>query len=106
MQFLRQLFPPFALASLLIGIQIAGCVGAPVQEMFDARQAIRAARQAGAEQHAPAELAEAQRYLDLAKGNLQHGEYRDARDNAEQARARALEARRLAEEATGKQQPP
>ena len=100
MQLLRQLFPPFVLAWFLVGVQIAGCVGAPVQEMSDARQAIRAARQAGAEQHAPAELAEAQRYLDQAKGNLQHGEYRTARDQAEQARARALEARRLAEEAT------
>ena len=94
------MLPRFALAWLLIGLQMAGCVGAPVQEMSNARQAIRAARQAGAEQHAPAVLAEAQQLLDQANGNLQHGEYRAARDQAEQARAKALEARRLAEEAS------
>ncbi|HSD52611.1 MAG TPA: DUF4398 domain-containing protein [Burkholderiales bacterium] len=100
MQLLRQLFPPFALALLLTGVQIAGCVGAPVQEMSDARQAVRAAVRAGAEQHAPAELAEAQRFLDQAKGHLQHGKYREAREEAVQARDKALEARRIAEEAT------
>jgi hypothetical protein len=94
------MLPRFGLAWFLVGVHLSGCVGAPVQEMSNARQAIRAARQAGAEQHAPAILAEAQQLLDQAKGNLQHGEYRAARDQAEQARAKALEARRLAEEAT------
>jgi hypothetical protein len=69
--------------------------------MSDARQAVRAAVRAGAEQHASAELAEAQRFLDQAKGHLQHGKYREAREEAVQARDKALEARRIAEEATG-----
>ena len=100
MQFLRKTLPRFALAWLLVGVHLSGCIGAPVQEMSNARQAIRAAQKAGAEQHAPAVLAEAQKLLDQAKGNLQHGQYRAAREEAEQARAKALEARRLAEEAT------
>jgi hypothetical protein len=100
MQLLRQLIPPFALAWVLIGFNLAGCAGAPVQEMSNARQAVRAAQRAGADEHAPAILAEAQKLLDQASGNLSRGEYRAARDQAEQARAKALEARRLAEEAT------
>ena len=99
MQFLRKTLPRFALAWLLVGVHLSGCIGAPVQEMSNARQAIRAAQKAGAEQHAPAVLAEAQKLLDQAKGNLQHGQYRAAREAAEQARAEALEARRLAEDA-------
>ena len=36
MQLLRQLIPPFALAWVLIGFNLAGCAGAPVQEMSNA----------------------------------------------------------------------
>jgi len=99
MQLLRQLFPPLALAWLLVGVHLSGCVGAPVQEMSNARQAVRAAQRAGADQHAPEILLEAQKLLAQASSNLSRGEYRAARDQAEQARAKALEARRLAEEA-------
>ena len=56
---------------------IAGCVGAPVQEMSNARQAIRAAERAGAEEHAPDTLAKPGASSSSAKFNLQHGEYRD-----------------------------
>jgi uncharacterized iron-regulated membrane protein len=94
------MLPRFALAWLLVGLHLSGCAGAPVQEMSNARQAVRAAQRAGAEQHAPELLAEAQKLLEQASGNLSHREYRAARDQAEQARAKALEARRLAEEAT------
>ena len=44
MQFLRKTLPRFALAWLLVGVHLSGCIGAPVQEMSNARQAIRAAR--------------------------------------------------------------
>jgi uncharacterized iron-regulated membrane protein len=94
------MLPRFALAWLFVGIALSGCAGAPVQEMSNARQAVRAAERAGAQQHAPAVLAEAQRLLAQATENLSQGEYRAARDQAEAARAKALEARRLAEEAT------
>lgn len=87
-----------AIALLTAGIA-AGCAGAPVQEMSDARQALRAAETAGAEEHAPELLAEAERLLASARSNLYKGEYRAARDEAEQARDKAMEARRVAEQA-------
>ena len=91
---------PSLVVALLCGLLAAGCAGAPAQQMSDARQAIRAAEQAGAGQHAPELLAEAQQLVERARINLQKGEYRQARDDAEQSRAKAIEARRVAEAAT------
>lgn len=85
------------LAVLLFAAAIAGCAGAPVQEMSNARQAVRAAERAGAVTHAPDTLNEARRLLKNAEYNLRHGDYRTARDDAEQARDKAVEARRVAE---------
>ena len=82
---------------------IAGCAGAPVQEMSNARQAVRAAEKAGAAQAAPELLSEARVALRAAESHLRQGEYRTARDEAEQARAKAVEARRVAE---SEHQPP
>ena len=49
-------------------ILISGCVTAPpIQEMSDARQAIAAAKEAGAEQHAAATLSQAELMLDTAE---------------------------------------
>jgi hypothetical protein len=86
--------------ALLCGLLAAGCAGAPAQQMSDARQAIRAAEQAGAGKHAPALLGEAQQLVERARVNLETGEYRQARDDAGLARATAMEARRLSEAAT------
>jgi hypothetical protein len=91
---------PSLVVALLCGLLAAGCAGAPAQQMSDARQAIRAAEQAGAGQHAPALLAEAQQLVERARLNLEKGEYRQARDDADLARAKAMEARRLSEAAT------
>ena len=68
--------------------------------MSNARQAVRAAERAGAVTYAPAELEEARRLLTEAKANLNRGDYRAARDGAEQSREKAVAARRLAETAT------
>jgi hypothetical protein len=87
------------LAAFLILPLLAGCAGMPLQEMSDARQAIRAAERAGAQQHAPELLDEARGLVKAASGNLNQGEYRDARDQAELAREKATEARRIAEAA-------
>ena len=93
----------FAAWLLLVLCAIAGigCAGAPVQEMSNARQAVRAAEKAGAVALAPELLAEARQALRNAESHLRQGEYRTARDEAELARAKAVEARRVAE-ATGK----
>jgi hypothetical protein len=95
----RSILSPL-LVALLCGLLAAGCAGAPAQQMSDARQAIRAAEQAGAGQHAPELLAEAQQLVDRARVNLEKGEYRQARDDAELARTKAIEARRRSEMAT------
>jgi Domain of unknown function (DUF4398) len=87
------------LAALLAGATFAGCAGAPLQEMSDARQAVRAAERAGAAQHAPEPLAEARQLVERARLGMQKGEYKEAREDAEKAREKAVEARRLAEAA-------
>jgi Domain of unknown function (DUF4398) len=85
--------------ALLGAAPLAGCVGAPVQEMSNARQAVRAAQQAGGAKYAPEAMAEAERLLKNAKTNQSNGEYRVAREEAEQARDKAMVALREAEAA-------
>jgi hypothetical protein len=77
---------------LIVALGLTACAGAPVQEMSNARQAIRAAREAGAAKTAPQKLNEAQALLDRAENNLQRREYREARRDAVAARDRASEA--------------
>lgn len=99
MQFPRRSFLTLLAIALLGAVQLSGCAGMPVQEMSDARQAVQAAHKAGADKYAPEQMAEADRLLKSAKSNLNKGEYRTARDEAELARAKAMEARRIAEAA-------
>jgi hypothetical protein len=95
----RRVILSTVLIASLGAAQLAGCAGFPVQEMSNARQAVLAAKKAGAEQYAPEPMADAERLLKSAKASLNQGEYRAARDAAEQAREKAMEARRLAEAA-------
>lgn len=76
----------------LLGGSLTACVNAPVQEMSNARQAIRAARDAGADRIAPQKLSEAQELLERAEVSLQNRSFRDARRSAVAARGRASEA--------------
>ena len=71
---------------------LVACAGAPVQEMSNARQAIKAARDAGAGKKAPNTLNEAEALLDRAEDNLQKRAYKDARRDAIAARGKAAEA--------------
>lgn len=91
---------------MFCAIAVVGCAGAPVQEMSNARQAVRAAEKAGAVTLAPDLLAQARQALRNAESHLRQGEYRTARDEAELARARAVEARRVAEAAGKPTSPP
>jgi hypothetical protein len=77
---------------VIVALALAGCAGAPVQEMSNARQAIRAARDAGAEKAAPQKLNEAEALLIRAEDSLERRAYRDARRNAIAARDKAAEA--------------
>jgi hypothetical protein len=78
--------------TVLVSGVLAACAGAPVQEMSNARQAIRAAHDAGAERAAPRQLTEARGYMEQAEASLQNRNYRDARRNAVAARGKAAEA--------------
>ena len=69
---------------------------APVQEMSNARQSIRAAKDANAENLAANVLSEAQQRLRSAMSELDAGEYERARILAIEAKHLALKARQLA----------
>ena len=73
-------------------LALVACAGAPVQEMSNARQAIRAARDAGADKAAPQKLNEAEVLLNRAEDSLERRAYREARRNAIAARDKAAEA--------------
>jgi|SRR5437868_650368 len=92
MAYLLSLHPIRSLLLALLCVGMVGCAGAPVQEMSNARQAIKAAHDAGADQVAPKEMSEAQALLEKAEADLQKGAWRDARRNAVQARSKAAEA--------------
>ena len=83
-------------------ILFSACVTAPpVQEMSDARQAIRAAEEADAARLATDTLADAHRFLAEAERQLQQQAYGPARLNAVRARNRATQALRSSQEAAG-----
>jgi len=64
--------------------------------MSDARQAVRAAHEAGAQQHAPETLQEAEEQLDRAGAELHKHAFREARKDAEAAKANAISAQDMA----------
>lgn len=73
---------------------LAACtVLPPVQEMSDARQAIKAAREARADEYAPQKLRSAEDSMELATRTLEQGEYEAARMAATVAKALAIKAR-------------
>ena len=81
------------LYSSLLAIGLAGCASSPpVQEMFDARQAIQAAEEAGAATHAPRDLRDAKIFISSAEQKLQKKAYNGARNDAREARNRAMSA--------------
>lgn len=80
-------------AGLLLALLAACAVMPPVQEMSDARQAIKAAREARAEEYAPQKLRSAEDSMELATRTLEQGEYEAARMAATVAKALAIKAR-------------
>jgi uncharacterized membrane protein len=88
----RVLRAPCALVWIALCLGLTACAGAPVQEMSNARQAIKAARDAGADRIAPEAMTEAQTLLERAEASLQQRLYRDARRAAVEARNKASEA--------------
>lgn len=76
--------------SVLLGLVcLIGCTSAPVQEMSDARQAIVAARHAGATESTSPDLYAAQAAIARAEKHIQAQEYTRARLAAMQAKRHA-----------------
>lgn len=92
----------FILVALLVGL--GACAGIPAQEMSNARQAIRAAQDAGAATAAPGEIEKAQAYLGRAEASMQQRLFRQARDEASEARRIATAALEAAQ-AAGRKTP-
>ncbi len=69
-----------------------GCAGAPVQEMSDARQAINAARTAGASEATSPDLYAAQAAIGRAESELEAQQFADARLAALEAKRHASAA--------------
>ena len=85
---------------IMLMLGCGGCGTAPpVQEMSDARQAIAAAKEAGAEQTAPEDLRAAEAFLDSAQRRLSERAYAQARHDALQAKIKAHDALALIESA-------
>jgi Tfp pilus assembly protein PilF len=82
----------YLIVCLLCAAAQTACVTAPVQEMSDARQAINAAVDAGADRLAPDDLAAARRYLEDAERKLKVRSFASARSDALLAKTKAVAA--------------
>jgi hypothetical protein len=82
--------------SLFLGLFLTGCAGVPVQEMSDARQALQAAAEVGAKEKAPDLYSEASDLLIRAESSLKQSDYRGARELADEAKEKAILARKKA----------
>jgi len=93
------------ISGLLLSVLVAACGTAPVQEMSEARQAIAAARAAGARDYATIEYNKAESLLKNAEHMLNNRHYGKARQSANDARDAAIRARETAQEAKPKATP-
>ncbi len=76
-------------AAVFIWLLAACATSPPVQEMSDARQALRAAIEDGAQARDPAAVARAEGLLEQAGAQLDEGRYHKARQTAAEARETA-----------------
>ncbi len=92
---------PILAALALSLVAMSACETAPpVQEMSDARQAIAVAREAGPNADAARELESAESYLESAEQELSQRNYSQARDDALEAKARAMRSLKMSESTT------
>ncbi|MFZ1830882.1 MAG: DUF4398 domain-containing protein [Candidatus Competibacteraceae bacterium] len=90
----------------ILMLALAACATAPVQEMSDARQAIRSAEAVGAARRSPENLTAAQQLLRKAQTYLEAGAYDEARRYALGARVQAIKAREATVQGSPLQSPP
>jgi len=85
---------PILWVLVLLPVLLIGCaVAPPIQEMSDARQAIKAAREANAVHNAPQSLRDAEAHMQKATEELELGHYVEAREAAIAAKEQAIRAR-------------
>ncbi|NOY63333.1 MAG: DUF4398 domain-containing protein [Gammaproteobacteria bacterium] len=86
-------------AALLVGTVLlaVGCVSAPTQGLSDARQAVQAAREAGAATQAPEQLRSAELHLSRAEQAFDKGLFRHAEQDARMSHQIALKAGKTAQ---------
>jgi hypothetical protein len=84
---------------VLLSVLLVACGTAPVQEMSEARQAIAAARAAGARDYATEEYNKAESLLKTAERMLNNRLYGKARQSANESRDEAIRARETAQQA-------
>lgn len=96
--FLLHALPRASLVVLTVCGGFVACAVAPTQEMSDARQAVQAAKDAGAPKHAPRYVNESETFLNHAERKLGIGKdgYSDARVSAIAAKESALKGRAVA----------
>lgn len=82
--------------SSLLLLFLVACASAPVQEMSDARQALKAAEVAGAAEYATEEFEEATQLVSDADFFISQRRYEVARVVADRAKLIAIKARRIA----------
>ena len=83
---------------ILLGLLQVGCATAPVQEMSDARQSIKAAKAVSKGGLSDQHLKTAESLLLKAQVALEEGDYGAARKNATQAREMAMRVQQLAQD--------
>jgi len=86
----------FRAVPAMLLLLLSACAAAPTQEMSDARQAVRAAQEAGADLHAPDVLKNAEQQLDSAGVRLHEHAYSQARKKALAAKKQAFFAQEMA----------
>jgi len=86
----------FTVLLLVATILLGGCETIPVQQMSDARQAYRAAQEAGADKYVPELFNEVTVLMNDADHFLAEGRYGLAGKIAERARVLAIKARKKA----------
>lgn len=84
-----------SLMTLVIITVMVGCAYVPTQEMSDARQAIKAAREVKAVSYVPTHLAVAEQSLTTAEHYLEVGQFNQARLNAKLATEQAVDAYKM-----------
>lgn len=84
-----------SLVTLIVITIMVGCAYVPTQEMSDARQAIKAAREVKAIAYVPANLTVAEQSLTTAEHYLEASQFNQARLNAKLATEQAVNAYKM-----------